>query len=646
MSWRGMELMVDDATAQPGAANLLMRPVPLAVPGTLSDLAVSPFALPISLLRGEVRVAWIGRTSTQDRQDPRQSLVRQLDRCRTALPASWVIVAHFYDVESGRMELERRGRGSGYERFNIPIARDGGITDLLDHARAPARLFDVVICESTARVARRMFEGLSVERQLEQVGVALFAWNESIKLDGGRAQQMLQRRINQAVAEYEVLNTLEQSWGGLCTHVREGWNIGKPPYGYTGRTYRHPNPIKAEKGLVKTRLEPDGARAETVTLIATWRYYQGLTYDEIAQRLNVDLQRHPPPEPPGKDRALGYWAKCSVFEILRNPKYTGFQVFNRRASRSRSGKVNGPELWVWSPEPAHEPLIPKWMFDELATSSSARRGSRWGNDKNRHPQARRTYALRGMVFCHCGKRMTGSLRHDRVYYSCEPRDGAEGGRHSADQPHTKGVYIREEVVLAAVAALLGTYVFGRAQGALATNTAETMHAEQSGKAGQDQAPALMRHIHSLERRQRNLLDHADALGLTEPFAMALRHSYNALDTARTAVATVDQLEALTPLRHRTHGNERNVEVSADDVSARLHRAPAALLRRLFEITSLAVQLDDCGGHAVISIVIPAPAGVQAICTDTMVRCQRGLRRNFADTAHTTSYYSSTAGVRP
>ncbi|MFD4511587.1 hypothetical protein [Streptomyces sp. NPDC058457] len=60
----------------------------------------------------------------------------------------------------------------------------------------------------------------------------LSAWNEPIKQDGGRAQQILQRRIDQSVAEYEVFNALETSWGGLCAHVREGWTIGKPPYGY------------------------------------------------------------------------------------------------------------------------------------------------------------------------------------------------------------------------------------------------------------------------------------------------------------------------------------------------------------------------------------------------------------------------------
>jgi hypothetical protein len=62
--------------------------------------------------------------------DPRQSLVRQLERSKVALQESWVTVCHFYDVESGRMELDRRGRGTDYQRFDIPIARDGGIADL------------------------------------------------------------------------------------------------------------------------------------------------------------------------------------------------------------------------------------------------------------------------------------------------------------------------------------------------------------------------------------------------------------------------------------------------------------------------------------------------------------------------------------
>jgi len=144
-----------------------------------------------------------------------------------------------------------------------------------------------------------MFEGLSIERELERASVPLFASNEPIKLDGGRAQQILMRRINQSVAEYEVLNILESSWGGLCTHVREGWNSGKPPYGYTAKPYRHPNPAKANKGATKSRLEPDSARGESVTQIAHWRYFERAGLSQIVDRLNADPLRHPPPTPPG-----------------------------------------------------------------------------------------------------------------------------------------------------------------------------------------------------------------------------------------------------------------------------------------------------------------------------------------------------------
>lgn len=135
-------------------------------------------------------------------------------------------------------------------------ARDGGVADLLAEAQDLGRRFDVVICESVSRVARRAYEGLTVERALERCDVVLFASNEPITVSGSRAQRILQRRINQSIAEYETLNTLEQSWGGLCTHTREGFNIGKPPCGYTAKYLRHPNPTKATRGTPKPASNP------------------------------------------------------------------------------------------------------------------------------------------------------------------------------------------------------------------------------------------------------------------------------------------------------------------------------------------------------------------------------------------------------
>lgn len=74
----------DEATVNPPPPALTRRAaslsatVPVSGPSGLSDYAVSPLGMPVALLRDEVRVAFLGRTSTEDRQDPRQSLLRQL----------------------------------------------------------------------------------------------------------------------------------------------------------------------------------------------------------------------------------------------------------------------------------------------------------------------------------------------------------------------------------------------------------------------------------------------------------------------------------------------------------------------------------------------------------------------------------------
>ncbi|RMI33572.1 recombinase family protein [Nocardia stercoris] len=579
--------------------------VPVSGPSGLSDYAVSPLGMPVSVLRDEVRVAFLGRTSTEDQQDPRQSIIRQLGNSRTVIPESWVIVAHYYDIESGRMELDARGHGTDYERFDIPIARDGGVADLLDEASQPGRRFDVVICESVSRVARRAFEGLTIERELERAEVPLFAANEPITLSGSRAQRILQRRINQSVAEYEVLNTLEQSWGGLCTHVREGWNIGKPPYGYKAKAYRHPNPTKAAKGQTKSRLEPDGACGETVTQIALWRYHEGLGYDTIADRLNTDPMKYPPPIPPGRERARGAWGKTSVFEILKNPKYTGYQVFNRRASRSRRGKVNDQVKWVWSTEPAHEPLIPKWIYDELAARRQARRGSRDGNSRNTHPATRRTYVLRGMVFCGCGRRMFGTYRHDSGYYMCYPR-GNNRGRPDKYADHPKALYLREDAVLDALTRFFADRVFGpHRRDLLAADLAgiddravRERHAEQE---------RLQRVVADVTRRQNSILRQAQDGDPDDPFTKGLRGTYNNLDTEKTAaLSVIAQLDAADDTEpHRPGTADTELLDALPYLALNLPAAPEPLLRKLFEITQLTIRLHDDRDQVTITITLPA-----------------------------------------
>ncbi|MFD8494847.1 recombinase family protein [Amycolatopsis sp. NPDC059657] len=583
-----------------------LTPVTASGPSGLSDYAVSPLGMPAALLRDEVRVAFLGRTSTEDQQDPRQSMLRQLGNCKPAIPESWVIVAHFYDVESGRMDLDARGHGDNYERFDIPIARDGGIADLLDEATRADRRFDVVICEGISRVARRAFEGLSVERALDLADVPLFASNEPIMLSGSRAQRILQRRINQSVAEYEVLNTLEMSWGGLCTHVREGWNIGKPPYGYRAKSFRHPNPVKAAKGLTKSRLEPDGLAAETVTQIALWRYHEQLGYGEIADKLNADPTKYPPPAPTNKARARGAWGKTTVYEILKNPKYTGYQVFNRRARRSRGGKVNDQVKWVWSVEPAHSPLIPKQLYDQLNARSQANRGSRPGNAPNSHPATKRTYLFRSRAFCDCNRRMEGCIRHDAPYYKCAPRNNNRG-RPDKWVGHPKTVYIRENALLNAVARFFADRVFGPERRELLAADLNQVD-DRATLARQAERERLQRLLAELERKQAGVLRQAQDGDPGDPFTKALRGSYNDLEaqksTPLTRLAELDAADKADPTQLPSTEDVALLD-ALPYLALNLANAPEPQLQALSEATQLEIRLHDDTDHVTITIRLPA-----------------------------------------
>ncbi len=64
-----------------------------------------------------VPVAFIGRTSTLNLQDPRASLNRQLRAARQWLPPGWFIAAVYWDIESGGIDLEQRSQGQAYKEF-------------------------------------------------------------------------------------------------------------------------------------------------------------------------------------------------------------------------------------------------------------------------------------------------------------------------------------------------------------------------------------------------------------------------------------------------------------------------------------------------------------------------------------------------
>src|SRR6185437_3998234 len=114
----------------------------------------------------------------------------------------------------------------------------------------------------------------------------------------------------------------------------------------------------------------------------------------IAARLNADLDTFPPPG------SSGCWQDATIGKILANPKYTGYQVYGRTTIRNgKRGRRTPPDQWLWSPQPAHPPIITRQTWD-AAQQAAARHGtSRDSTGIANHPQAKAVYALRGIITC-------------------------------------------------------------------------------------------------------------------------------------------------------------------------------------------------------------------------------------------------------
>src|SRR5262249_4454914 len=100
-----------------------------------------------------VPVAFTGRTSTLYLQDPAASLRRQARECADKLPEGMFIAAWYWDIESGGLDIEQRGRSDTWQQADAGISRDGGLADLLAEAASPSPKFAAVICEDIERSA-------------------------------------------------------------------------------------------------------------------------------------------------------------------------------------------------------------------------------------------------------------------------------------------------------------------------------------------------------------------------------------------------------------------------------------------------------------------------------------------------------------
>jgi site-specific DNA recombinase len=205
---------------------------------------------------------------------------------------------------------------------------------------------------------------------------------------------------------------------------------GRPPYGYRlVDAGEHPNPAKARLGVRLHALEPDPATAPVVERIFTM-FLDGYGYLAIAERL--PQQQIPPPS--GHDRVrnphrLGVaWSKSAVRAILQNPRYTGYQVWNKQrrdevlldiddvaAGHISRMRWNPPDEWVYSADATHPALVSREVFDQV----QARIAARSRTSPRAAATSRRPYVLRGRLACGlCQRRLQGQWVRGEAYYRC------------------------------------------------------------------------------------------------------------------------------------------------------------------------------------------------------------------------------------
>jgi hypothetical protein len=149
---------------------------------------------------------------------------------------------------------------------------------------------------------------------------------------------------------------------------------------------------------------------------------------------------------------------------LRNPKYTGYNVWGRHDKRRGRPYQRPRDQWIWSATPVHEPIVSKELFD-IVEERARRHEIRAETTPADYPQRRgrrngRFYPLRGRVRCALsGRRMEGSFKKGSHWYRC--RFEANRGGAAADAVgHPRALSVKEDAVIDALIDFMSRRLFG------------------------------------------------------------------------------------------------------------------------------------------------------------------------------------------
>lgn len=395
-------------------------------------------------------LAFYGRCSTEDNQDPETSRAWQLGNAQKFVePLGGRIIAEYFDIGQSR---------------SVPWERRDTALQLLTELKNPHRGWvGVVVGEGTRCWFGNQFS-LTAPR-FAAYGVDLWVPELGGKFDERNPSHKMLMSVLGGMSESERQHVQARVRAAMDAQVvNEGRHQGgRAPYGYlVVDGGAHPNPRKAAEGYRLRVLAIDDASAEVVRRIFA-EYLEGKGDRAIATGLNRDNIPCPSARRPDQNRhrLADGWQGSTVRAILDNPRYTGYAFFGRwtkcetllnpddiaaghviRFHRSSNDRV------VRSRQAAHPALVSVEAFTQtqLLRRSKSAGGLRTARKEERSGRATvRAYPLRGRLRCAvCNRKMEASPRAHGMYYRCPARTLAP---HSPVLTrHPAAVYVREAAI--------------------------------------------------------------------------------------------------------------------------------------------------------------------------------------------------------
>jgi len=312
--------------------------------------------------------------------------------------------------------------------------------------------------------------------------------------------------------------------------------------------------------------------------------------------------------------------------MLRNPVYTGRQVWNRldfstaRENGHGGARLRAQEEWVVS-EQAHTPLV----SEELFAASQARFERRPSRQATGVGNGR--YLFAGKVHCATGHQplsMQGKARKAHHYYACSY--GASYGDVAACDAHAgqKWIYLREDALRPLVERFFEQRIFGPMR--LDKLATQLRSAKRDRKRTERHTGTRLRELIADRERRIKLQVQALEDGI-EPAIVTAR-----ITELRTDITAAEaDLAALDP---------READEETDDLSERLARipdlaqqlrdAPRDIQRQTYEAFDLRIDFDKAAN--ILSVSASVTEAVAQAFEDTKALREGGLPVTVSDIA--------------